>query len=511
MIGTAVELLGDREPRLSVVPDGDTTRGDTAVDFAKWCGLTLYPWQEDLLRDLCRTIPDGRWAAREAVVSIARQNGKGEVLLARELAGIYLFGERLVYHTAHLMETALDAQKRMWEVIESNEGLLYWWGDDPDEMPTLVTSNGRESIQFPAVHASVAFRTRTPKTGRGLAIDLLIFDECFHLPREVFAAMNSTTKSRRMAQKIFISSPVNRHEHAHGRIFSAKRWSALDGAARMLLKEWSPAPGADPFADATWRAANPSLVMDGPGVQYDEIQAEADAARVSEDMLAVFLVESLGAGIWFPRDGDDDDDFDPIVPDEKVDAAFTTAPGRLSDVVLAIDGSADRSTVSIAAAGRVESGLRGLVGYHGRMNVDAAVTAVLQAIDDADPVAVIVDPKSAAEPIIDPLERAGIEVHRMSYADVKSATALLLSGMDEGRIALSEDERLRDAFRCAALREDREGGVALARRSGTICQLVAVSFALWGVDRFGALPRVNVGTAVPLRSVKSGAGREFAF
>lgn len=504
-------LLGDRLPRLSLVPDGDTSRGDMAVDFARWCGLTLYPWQEDLLRDMCRVLPDGRWAARESVVSIARQNGKGEVLLARELAGVYLFGERVIYHTAHLMDTALDAQRRMWDVIESNEELLYWWGDEPDEMPTLVTSNGRESITFPAARSMVYFRTRTKKTARGLSIDLLIFDECYDLPREVYAAMNSTTKARPNAHKIFISSPVNRHEHAHGAIFSAKRWAGVDGAARLLFKEWSPEPGADPFEESSWRAANPSLVESGPGVQFDEIQSDADAARHSEELRGVFEVESLGIGAWVPRDGDDDDDFVPIVDDETLGGVFTSRRARLSDVVLAIDGSADRAMVSVAAAGRCESGLRGLVGFHDRMNVDAVVSAVLQAVDDADPVAVIVDPKSSAEVVIDPLERAGLEVHRMTFPEVKSATAQLLQGIDDGRVSLTDDERLRDAFRCAELREDRDGGVALARRSGTICQLVAVSFALWGVDRFGALPRVNVGRAVSLRPVRARPGREFAF
>lgn len=505
-------MIGDREPRLSSIPDGDTSRGDMAVDFAKWCGLTLFGWQEDLLRDMCRVRDDGSWSARETVVPLARQNGKGEVLVARELAGVYLFGERTIFHTAHLMDTAIDAQRRMWDVIDSNDELMYWWGEDPDDMPTLVKNNGKESIVFPAAKAIVYFRTRTKKTARGLSIDLLIFDECYDLPREVYAAMNSTTRARPNAHKIFISSPVNRDEHDHGAIFSAKRWAGIDGAERVLFKEWSPAPGADPFDEASWRAANPSLTHAGPGVQFDDLAVDAKAAESSDELLGVFMVESLGVGNWYPRDGDDGDDFEPVVKPDVLGAAFTGKRVRLTDVVIAVDGSADRSTVSVAAAGRTPSGLYGLVGFHDRLNVAAVVAAVLQAVDDSDAVAVIVDSKSPAEVVIEPLERAGLEVHRMTFPEVKSATAALLQGLDDGRIRFADDERLRDAFNCATLREDREGGVAFARRSGTICQLVAVSFALWGVDRFGALPKSTVtGRAVGPRTLRPARERDFAF
>ena len=117
-------LLGVQTPRLSSIPDGDVARGDAAVAFARFCGLTLYPWQEDMLRDMCRTDDAGLWSAREVVAVIARQNGKGEVLVARELAGVYLFGEKSIFHSAHFMDTAIDAQKRLWEVIASVDELM---------------------------------------------------------------------------------------------------------------------------------------------------------------------------------------------------------------------------------------------------------------------------------------------------------------------------------------------------------------------------------------------------
>ncbi|MDK6717623.1 hypothetical protein QP297_25360, partial [Escherichia coli] len=111
---------------MSSVPEGDARRGEEAVQFARWCGMTLYPWQEGFLRDMCRTDASGNWSAREVVGVVARQNGKGEVIVARELAGVFLFGEKTIFHTAHFMDTAIDAQKRLWEVIEANDELMAW-------------------------------------------------------------------------------------------------------------------------------------------------------------------------------------------------------------------------------------------------------------------------------------------------------------------------------------------------------------------------------------------------
>jgi hypothetical protein len=41
----------------------------------------------------------GKWAAFEAGLEVARQNGKGGVYEARELAGLFLLGERLLVHS----------------------------------------------------------------------------------------------------------------------------------------------------------------------------------------------------------------------------------------------------------------------------------------------------------------------------------------------------------------------------------------------------------------------------
>ena len=265
-------LIGCQAPTRQNVPVGDAEFANRACEFVRWAGLSLYPWQEDLLRDALLQTDEGMWASREVVVSLARQNGKGEVLVALELVAIYLCGAERIMHSAHFLDTAMDARDRLWDVIEANPALMEWWEDEyPGEFPKPVLGNGKDAIKFPN-KAKIYYRTRTKKTGRGLSFDWLVFDECFDLPNEVYAAMNNTTKARPNAQKVFISSPVNIREHFHGAIFSAKRWAALDGAEGMLFKEWCREPDDDPFDESTWVKANPSLVCEPrPGVQLDEV------------------------------------------------------------------------------------------------------------------------------------------------------------------------------------------------------------------------------------------------
>ena len=479
-------LLGEQEPRLSLVPDGDVARGDAAVEFCRAVGLTLYPWQEDLLRDMCRTRVDGSWSAREVIVPVARQNGKGEVLVARELVGIFLFGEMRIMHSAHFLDTAIDAGNRLWSIIESNEELMFWWADDFDEFPKLIKSNGKDAIHFPN-GAKIYFRTRTKKTGRGLSIDLLVFDECFDLPNEVYAAMANTTKARPNAQKIFISSPVNRFEHAHGAIFSAKRWAALDGVESTLFKEWSPEPGADPFNVETWARANPSLVEGNhPGAQLVEIRTEAQSAKNSIDLRDAFLVETLGMGNWVPRDGDDSD-FTPIIDYEAWAKRVTDDPGLVGDMCLAVDVSSDGETVAVVGAARCEDGIFLSLSPLEQFDRDKIVGFTRHTVESVDPVAVVLDPKGTGTTLVNPLRSEDVEPELIKWSQVTSATELFLTLFSEGKIWHDGNQRWVRALESAKFRDGNSNGRALARRDGVVCELVSATFAVWGLEEFGEL------------------------
>ena len=77
------------------------------------CGLELDPWQQFVLRRGLRLRPDGKFAAPEVGVCVGRQNGKGGIIEARELGGLFVWGETTIVHTAHLFDTSLEAFLRM--------------------------------------------------------------------------------------------------------------------------------------------------------------------------------------------------------------------------------------------------------------------------------------------------------------------------------------------------------------------------------------------------------------
>ena len=113
---------GSRTPRVSSYPPFPTSAGQDAVDLAASAGLHLYPWQQDVLRLSLGERPDGTWATPDVGLIVPRQNGKGTVLEARELAGLFLFGESIL-HTSHEFKTSMDHYRRIERLIRQTPDL----------------------------------------------------------------------------------------------------------------------------------------------------------------------------------------------------------------------------------------------------------------------------------------------------------------------------------------------------------------------------------------------------
>lgn len=94
-------MIGDQRPRLCSLPDSDSvSAGQDAIALASMAGLRLDDWQKFVLVNSLAKAGD-KWAAFEVLCILSRQNGKGAILEARELAGLFLFNEKLIIHTAH--------------------------------------------------------------------------------------------------------------------------------------------------------------------------------------------------------------------------------------------------------------------------------------------------------------------------------------------------------------------------------------------------------------------------
>ncbi len=91
-------LRGAQRPRVCWVPPYRSSTGEEALEVCALAGLHLDPWQAYVLREALGERPDGQWAAREVGLVVPRQCGKGAILEARELAGLFVLDERLIVH-----------------------------------------------------------------------------------------------------------------------------------------------------------------------------------------------------------------------------------------------------------------------------------------------------------------------------------------------------------------------------------------------------------------------------
>ena len=280
-----VPLLGDQRPRLeSFPPADDWMQGEDAVELAADARLVLDDWQQYVLRQALAT-RGGRWAAFEVGLILARQNGKGAVLEALELAALFLFDEvQLILHSAHKFDTAADGFRRILGLIEANP-------DFSREVAKVIRSHGSESIELKN-GKRLRFIARSSGAGRGFAADLVILDEAFNISDDAMASMLPTLSTRPNPQVWYTSTAGDQASVQLGRV---RDRGLRGGDPSLAFFEWSVDENAyDPADPGCWAQANPGL---GLRITPDYIGLE-QAALTPE----AFARERLSVGDY-PVDG----------------------------------------------------------------------------------------------------------------------------------------------------------------------------------------------------------------
>ena len=104
-------------------------------------GFPLDESQQFTLRAALGERADGSWAASTVADFEPRQNGKNDTINARELAGLILFGERLIIHTAHEFSTANESFLRLVTVFENHDDLR-------SKVNKVRYANGEQGIEL---------------------------------------------------------------------------------------------------------------------------------------------------------------------------------------------------------------------------------------------------------------------------------------------------------------------------------------------------------------------------
>lgn len=325
------EQLGSRTPAYRSVPSGEMGAGEEAIDLAALAGLDLDGWQQDVLNAALAQRPDGKWSAFEIGLIVPRQNGKGSVLEALELAALFRHGEtRQILHSAHEFKTAKEGFRRIVGLIKEYPRL-------EAQIDHIRYTTGEEGIET-RDGSRLRFVARSSGSGRGFTADLIILDEAYNLSTDMMAALLPTLSARPNPQLWYTSSAPLPHTMSD----VLRRLCARGRAGKspsLAYFEWC-ASESDALDDlGVCARANPAL---GIRISSEFVTRELEALGPDE-----FARERLG--IWSEYDQSHG-----VISARAWGACLDRKSGPAGPMSFALDVSPDREWASIAVAG--ESG-----------------------------------------------------------------------------------------------------------------------------------------------------------
>lgn len=476
-------LYGEQEPRFSHVPPAKTSAGQEAVDLAASVGLILDPAQALVLDGGLAERPNGNWAAFEVAVVGPRQNLKTMVARVRQLAGLYLFDERLQTHTAHRADASL-------EQFRETRDLAIRISDDTGnkrlKLKKIIETHGQESIELMSGQR-LNFKNRSKDSGRAFSGDVVYFDEAMRLTD--LGALIPTLSARPNPQLWYLSSaPLPKVESDILRRICRRGRRAHRGETReprftyfeFCAKE---DPGPRPEVDeddpeftawlARWRQAlaeaNPAL-----GRRITEEFCETERAAMDHEE---FIRERLGI---FPEILDA---VDPVIDPEDWKACVSPKSKPVDPVVFAFEVSPDRKWSYIGTAGISTSGGIHVEQVEKRRHTRWVVDRLLELHDKHKPAAIVCHAGGPAGALLKDLEAKGLDITKATGPEFAQACALALDDITEHRWRHLDQADLNAAVTGAARRDTGDAMVFDRRTNLDISSLVAVSLAAWAVRR----------------------------
>jgi hypothetical protein len=455
-------------PRVRSVPKYKYSSGDDAIDFARSAGLELDRWQQEAVRDIFAEKPDGKWNTFEAALVLPRQNGKNAVLEAVELAGLFLFGEQLIIHTAHEFKTAQEAFRRIRALVQNTAELADQLKND-GRSNGIMTGAGNEGIEL-KTGQRLRFLARSDNSGRGFSADRLIYDEAYELSEETVAASLPTMSARPNPQLMYTSSAALDKSTVLKTVMERGR---KGGDQNLGYIEYSADPKADLDDHEAWRSAN-------PGIEVGRISIDFIAKERSALSELAFARERLGIV---------DESKGATVIDLDVWAeAGDPLSSPLDPVSFALDVNPDSSYSSIAVAGRRADGLMHTEVVNRERGTGWVVDRIEELVEKWSPSSVTLDAIGPAGALLPRFAERNIEIDVVSMAQYGQACQGFKNLVDEGQLRFKEQSGLTAALEAARKRPLGDSGAwGWHRRDTTdITPLVAVTLATYAFARNSA-------------------------
>jgi phage terminase large subunit-like protein len=507
-------------PRVDTHPPYVDTFGPEAVELAAAAGLIMDPWQADALHTMLAFKPDGKWAHFEYAEIVSRQNGKGSILEARALAGLFLLGEELIMWSAHEVKTAMEGfrrvkrlLKRIGTQVKPNDDKLW---DVDGRIVKIIDMNGEEGLECLDNEQRLKFIARSKSSGRGFSGDVNIIDEAFAYTHEQQEALLFTMAARPNPQIIYTSSPPL--DGVSGDVLFGLRHRGDPDAPRtsedgpwqqdpeLAWRDWGLPGDLEHLSSIDlddvnlWRATNPSL---GLGHRHSLTMKTVERERRS------FLANPAGfarerLGVWPRRAATGAGVIDAVVWRELGLEVDDDRAGRPTDLAFAVVVAVDRSYTAIAAVGPQKDGrLQGsIVAYHPGTDW---VPDRMDTLKRWNPIAWAIEDKGATASLWPELERRGYatsedrdkprrgDVAVPWATDVVTAYGLLIDTIKQKRFAHLRDVPLEAAVTGANIRPLGSGTTWDHRSPVDVSPLRAITNALWAyVTRFDAIEHQNM-------------------
>ena len=432
-------------------------------------GNPLSESQKITLRNGLGVRADETWAATRIADFGPRQGtGKNDKIAARELAGLILYGERLIIHTAHEFPTANESFLRLVSVFEA-------WDDLRSKVARIRYANGEQGIELIGGQR-LKYRARTGGSGRGFAgADLIVYDEAQHLGREHIAASGPAKLANPNSQTWYAGSGgLSSSLVAWG----IRRDAMSGGGGRLAYTEMTAqvdAESFDPLDVDVWYRCIPGLGLwvteEGVRALYDELGPELFAREI--------------LCVW----DEPDDATSTIIPLEQWDSLADPASRIAGRAVFALDVSPDRKWATFGVAGRRDDGVIHVEVAERRPGTSWVVSFAVE-LFAANKSPIRVEKGGPAGSLVSQLLEAGVEVEEVSTADHARATGQFIDAALSGGLAHLGGQSLRSAVVAASLRASGDAELWSRRSSKMdITPLVATTLAVGGVPEMAGAVR----------------------
>jgi phage terminase large subunit-like protein len=251
------------QPRFATPATGRPNLAAGIGQTADLLGFGLMDWQHQVNGTATELTEDGRFAYRQVVLEVMRQQGKTVDLLAMMVARALRRPGTQISYTA---QTRLDARKRLLDV---------WW-------PMIEGSKLRRFIDVRRGSGSEAYLFRngsmlglvsgTQTSGHGDSLDLAVIDEAWaqtddHLEQAMRPAMMT-----RDAQLWVVSAAgTEKSAYFRGKVEDGRARAEMGVTENGCYIGYSAADDEDPGDPATWWRRMPAL-----GITVSEETVKAD-------------------------------------------------------------------------------------------------------------------------------------------------------------------------------------------------------------------------------------------